>query len=47
MKIFIESIDHSIWNAFMNDPFVPITVVDAKTAEKTWVECNDVESKQS
>jgi len=28
MKIFIETIDHGIWNAIVNGPYVPMNVVN-------------------
>jgi len=47
MKIFIKSIDHDIWDAIVNGPCVPKTVVDNKIVEKPWSEWNDVESKKA
>jgi len=38
MKISIESIDRGIWDAIMNDPYVPTHVIDNKLIEKPWVD---------
>jgi len=36
MKIFIESLDRGIWDAIVNSPYVPKTVVDGVTINKPW-----------
>jgi len=46
MKIFIESLDRVIWDAIVNDPYVPKTVVDGVTINKPWSEWSDYESKK-
>jgi len=46
MKIFIESIDCDIWNAIVNDPFIPMTIVGGVTVEKSFDELTDVENKK-
>ena len=47
MKIFIESLDRGIWDAIVNDPYVPKTVVDGVTINKPWSEWSDYESKKA
>jgi len=34
MKIFLESVDKSVWDAVMNEPFKPIKIVDGETFPK-------------
>jgi len=46
MKIFIESIDRGIWNAIVNDPFIPIHVVDGVQVAKPFDELTDLENKK-
>jgi len=38
MKIFIESLDRGIWDAIVNDPYIPKIVVDGVTIDKPWSE---------
>jgi len=33
MKIFIESIDRGIWNAIVNGPYIPVSVVNGISVE--------------
>jgi len=47
MKIFIKSINSWIWNAIMNGPFVPMTIVDGIVVENPLDEFTDVESKKA
>jgi len=46
MKIFIESIDHGIWNAIVNGPYVPMIVLNVVHVEKSFDEFTDVENKK-
>jgi len=46
MKIFIESIDHGIWNAMVNGPFIPMHIVDGVLNVKPFNELTDVENKK-
>jgi len=47
MEIFIESIDRGTWNVIVNDPFIPTTIVDGVTVEKSsYDELTDVENKK-
>jgi len=36
MKIFIESLDRGIWDAIMNGPYIPKTVIDGTAVDKPW-----------
>jgi len=47
MKIFIESLDRGIWDAIVNDPYVPKTVIDGTTVDKPWSEWSAEESKRA
>jgi len=38
MKIFVKSIDRGIWDAIVNDPFVPKIEKDDVFIEKSWSE---------
>jgi len=46
MKIFIESIDRGIWNAMVNGPCIPTSVVDGVPVEKSYDELTDAENKR-
>jgi len=41
IKMFIESIDWDIWDAIVNNRYVPKIVVDNKTIEKPWSKWNE------
>jgi len=47
MKIFIESIDHGIWNAIVNGPFIPMHVVNGVSIVKCFDELTDLENKKT
>jgi len=47
MKIFIESLDRGIWDAIVNGPFIPKTVVDEVTIDKPCSEWSDYESMKA
>jgi len=46
IKIFIESIDRGIWNAIVNGPYIPISVVNGIFVAKPFDELTDVENKR-
>jgi len=46
MKIFIESIDRGIWNAIVNGPYIPMSVVDGVSIVKSYDELSKVENKK-
>jgi len=46
MKIFIESIDHGIWNAIMNGPYIPVSVVNGISVAKPFDELTEAENKR-
>jgi len=46
MKVFIESIDHGIWNVIVNGPFIPMHVVDGVHVAKPFDELSDLENKK-
>jgi len=46
MKIFIESIDHGIWNAIVNDPYIPMSFMNGVPVEKSYEELTDAENKK-
>jgi len=46
MKIFVESIDRGIWNAIVNDPYVPMTVVNGMSVPKSFDELSEAGNKQ-
>jgi len=46
MKIFIESINRRIWNAIVNGPYIPITVLNGVPVEKSFDELIDAENKK-
>jgi len=46
MKIFIESIDHGIWNAIVNCPYVPMIVMNGVSVVKSFDELPEAENKQ-
>jgi len=46
MKIFIESIDRSIWNAIVNGPYIPMSIVDGVSVIKSYDELSKVENKK-
>jgi len=43
MKIFIESIDHDIWNAIVNGPYIPMSVVNGMSVVKSFDELSEAE----
>jgi len=45
MKIFIESIDCGIWNVIVNDPYIPMFVVNGVFVAKPYDELIDAENK--
>ena len=45
MKIFIESIDHGVWDAIVNGPYIPRTVIDGQTVNKPWSDWDANDSK--
>jgi len=45
IKIFIESIDRGIWNAIVNEPYIPVFVVNEISVAKPFDELTDVENK--
>ena len=47
MKIFVKSIDRGIWDAIVNDPFVPKIEKDDVFIEKSWSEWTEFESKRA
>jgi len=46
MKIFIESIDHGIWNAIVNGLYILMTMIDGVPVEKSFDELTVVENKR-
>ena len=46
MKIFIESIDKGIWNALVNEPYIPVSVVNGISVAKPFDELTNVENKR-
>jgi len=46
MKIFIESIDRGIWNAILNGPYIPVSVVNGIFVAKPFDELTEVENKR-
>ena len=46
MKIFIESIYRGIWNAIVNGPYIPISIMNGVPVEKSYDELTDVENKK-
>jgi len=46
MKIFVESIDRGIWNAIVNGPYIPVSVVNGISVAKPFDELTDVENKR-
>jgi len=47
MKIFIESLGRGVWDAIVNDPYVPKTVINGQIVDKPWSEWSDSESKKA
>jgi len=47
MKIFIESLDRGIWDAILNDPYVPKTIIDGTAIDKLWSEWSAEESRRA
>ena len=45
MKIFIESIDRGIWNAIVNGPYIPVSVVNGISVAKPFDELTEVEKR--
>jgi len=45
MKIFIQSVDHGVWDAIVNGPYVPRVVVDGQSVSKPWSEWDANDSK--
>jgi len=46
MKIFIESIDRGIWNAIVNRPNIPMTLLNGVLVEKSFDKLTDAENKK-
>jgi len=46
MKIFIESIDCGIWNTIVNDPYIPMFVVNGVPVEKSFDDLTDIKNKK-
>jgi len=46
MKLFIESLDRGEFDAVVNGPYVPKTIINGKIVDKHWSEWNDIESKK-
>jgi len=46
MKTFIKSIYRGIWNAIVNGPYIPMTMVDGVPVEKSFDELTNVENKR-
>ncbi|XP_068503790.1 uncharacterized protein [Phaseolus vulgaris] len=47
MKIFVESIDRGIWDAIINEPFIPMLEKDKFFSEKSWSQWTENESKKA
>ena len=47
MKIFIESLDRGIWDAIVNGPYIPKTVIDGTAVDKPWSEWSAEESRRA
>jgi len=47
MKIFVESIDRGIWDAIVNDPFVPNIENDDVFIKKPWSQWTESETKNA
>jgi len=46
MKIFIESIDCGIWNAIVNGPYIPMSIVNDVSIVKSYDELSEAENKR-
>jgi len=46
MKIFIQSIDPSAWNALVKGPFIPTKVVNGELVPKEWDAVKDDEKRK-
>jgi len=46
MKIFIESIDRGNWNAIVNGPYIPMSVVNGVSVVKPYDELSEAENKR-
>ena len=46
MKIFIESIDRGIWNAVVNGPYIPMSVVNGESIVKAYDRLSEAENKR-
>jgi len=46
MKIFIESIDHGIWNAIVNGSYIPMSIVNGVSIVKSYDELSKAENKR-
>jgi len=46
MKFFIESIDYRIWNAIMNGPYIPVSVVNGISIAKPFDELTEAKNKR-
>jgi len=47
MRIFIESIDHGVWDAIVNRPYVPKVLVDNVYVHKPWCDWISDESRKA
>ena len=45
-EIFIESIDRGIWNAIVNGPYIPVSVVNGASVAKPFDELTEIENKR-
>jgi len=46
MQIFIESIDKEIWDAIINRPYTPKSLVENKQVDKSWTKWTDEERRK-
>jgi len=46
MKILIESIDRGIWNAIVNGPYIPMSIVNGLSIVKSYDELSEAENKR-
>jgi len=47
MRIFIESIDRSVWDAIVNGPYVPKLLINNVYVDKPWCDWTSEESKKA
>jgi len=46
IKFFIESLDRGIWDAIVNEPFIPKNVIDGAAVDKPWSDWSTDESRK-